>query len=247
MKFVVLENRAVIKISGSAKVDFLQSLLTNDIKKATNQKPLYAMLLTPQGRFLYDFYIISEDEHILLDCQKNKVDEIIKKFTMYKLRQDVQISKTDFKVVASLENLHRSFVNALPEGIKCEISEYEKKRIENKIPDADKDFIFERTLPLDYGTEGIDFQKGCYVGQEVVARTHYRGVIRKQLFVCQFNSVDVAPKKESEILAGGKKLGIMLGSSEGLGLCLLSIEELKIAKDASLKITCDDIILKIDG
>lgn len=248
MKFVHLKNRSVIKVEGSDRLTFLQSLLTNDINKANSKEPIYAMLLTPQGRFLYDFYVLAFEEFLLLDCQSTKIEEILKKLTMYKLRQNVTLSKSSEQVFIDVASFNRYISNESPAGEELEFDEYEVERIKRKITDSDKDYIFDRSLPIEFGTfplTAIDFKKGCYVGQEVVARASYRGVIRKSLYYCTFDHAS-SLVREKEILAGGKKVGMMLGSHKGFGLALLNIEDFNSAKAANESFVCEGVILKIN-
>lgn len=248
MKFAHLKNRSVIKIEGSDRVAFLQSLLTNDIGKANSKEPIYSMLLTPQGRFLYDFYILAFDGYLLLDCQSSKIDEILKKLTMYKLRQNVILSKSPEQVFIDISSFQRLVTIDVLQGEEANFEEYEIERIKRKIPDADKDYIFDRSLPIEFGQyplSGIDFKKGCYVGQEVVARASYRGVIRKSLFSCAFDPSS-SLVREAEILAGGKKIGMMLGSYKGFGLVLLNIEDFNLAKTANESFVCEGVNLEIN-
>ncbi len=233
--FSILKNRGVIKISGKDAKPFLQGLITNDINNIGEDKFLYAMMLSPQGRFLYDFFIIKQGDDILLDCPKISMGEITKKFQMYKLRSEVEIMETDLLVYASLtpkvgffpdpRNFKMGYRSVSMHEGHGDFIEYEKLRIENVIPDADKDFIFNRSLPLEYGANqlnAIDYKKGCYVGQEVTARTNYRATIRKKLY--KFTAVESLPKEE-EIKVGEYKIGIILGMEGGEGLCLLNVEE----------------------
>lgn len=252
MKFSILKNRSVIKIAGSARLEFLQSLLTNDLTKLDSQKFIYAMLLTPQGRFLYDFFITKIEDGYLLDTQKVKVDELIKKLSMYKLRQDVQIEKSDLIPILKIESdkfdlLSREYVSALPNSEQILFESFENKRMENLIPDADADFVFERTLPLEYGdfvVDGIDFKKGCYVGQEVMARSNYRGVIRKTIYKCTFEKTGFL--KGEDIIADGKKIGVMLGFNKTRGIALLNNEEFEKAKSTSSDFLCNEIQIRFD-
>ncbi|MDX2083350.1 MAG: folate-binding protein, partial [Rickettsiales bacterium] len=171
----LLENRSVIEVAGDDRVSFLQGLLTNDINKASPSNLLYALMLTPQGRFLYDFFILEQDSKILLDAPKEYIDEIIKKFSIYKLRSNVTFSISKKNVYATFdynENFlpdprsekmgYRIISNHAFESLE-DFNLYEDIRIKNKIPDAVKDFIKDKSFPLEYGTDkmhAIDFNKG---------------------------------------------------------------------------------------
>ncbi len=240
-EFFHLENRAVIEITGSQTKQFLQGLITNDVSKIVEGKFMYSLMLTPQGRFLYDFFITEQGDKLLIDCQKSKVEDIIKKLNMYKLRAQVAILPTELQVYAAFSRIDQGFAAdprndkmgfrslraLLPDSPSASFDHYELKRIELLIPDADKDFIPERSFPLEYGSNelnAIDYQKGCYIGQELTARTQHRGTIRKKL--CKLEFTGVAPEKGSEINShAGHKVGIVLGSLGQMGLGLINMDD----------------------
>jgi len=236
----ILENRGVISIAGSDASVFLQGLISNDIYKSGTEHLLYAFFLSPQGRFLCDFFIHKQEGVYLLDAPKSQILDVVKKFNMYKLRSDVQILDVSdkYKVLITSKKTDGAFADPRLQAlgfravVQTEISEvgslsdYEKIRIDNLIPDADKDFIINKSFPHEFDSNrlnAIDYNKGCYVGQELTARTNYRGVVRKGLVV--FES-EVPINKESEISSDGKKIGIILGMEGNLGLCLVNIEEM---------------------
>lgn len=232
----LLENRIVLNISGEDRIAFLQGLLTTDVTKAKPDALLYGLMLNPQGRFLYDFFIQDGGDKLLLDIPKSEKDEVIKKFNMYKLRSKVEIDLSPLKVYASLKP-HQGFI---PDPRKPNMgframlgnapvtepfNTYEEHRIKNRVPDAEQDFFKDKSFPLEYGMEtlnAIDFEKGCYVGQEVTARTHHRGVVRKGLY----QYIGSLFEKGAEVSANNNKIGIILGR----GLCLLSLEDLQTAQ-----------------
>lgn len=235
----VLSNRGVLKITGKDSAAFLQGLISNDINKASSTTFIYAMLLSPQGRFLYDFFILKILDGYLLDCPKDSVQEIIKKLQMYKLRSEVTVEdlSDSYSVLASNKQLNNYYIDPRTELIgyrailqnqgnaSSDMSEYEIKRIKNLLPDAEKDFIYNKSFPLEYGANNlnaIDYKKGCYVGQEVTARTNYRGVVRKKLL--SFSSKQPI-EKGIEIRDKENKIGTTLGMFRDYGLCLLNIED----------------------
>jgi len=222
MQTIHLKSRAVIQLTGRDAVKFLQSLITNDATKISNLEYMYAFMLTPQGRFLYDFFIIKTDDSILLDCQ------------------EVEICQTDLKVYASSAPINnqsfadprspkmgfRTIGNILDAN--AHDSEYHALRIKLLVPDADFDFTYGRSLPLNFGEaplSAIDFNKGCYVGQEVTARMNHRGGIHKKLYLLEWSGNP--PRKEEELVINGKKVGIFLGVQQNLVLALLNIDEVE--------------------
>lgn len=234
-----LSNRSVIKVTGKDAEPFLQGLISNDINKCSNESLLYSMLLSPQGRFLYDFFILKIEGGFLLDCPKKYVLEIISKLSLYKLRQEIDIvnlSQTHkvfvsdkqldgFLIDPRCSEMGYRIISSKDFSSETKVAEYEELRIKKLIPDADKDFVYNKSFPLEFGANelnAIDYKKGCYVGQEVTARTNYRGVVRKKLYRFEANT-DV--KSGSEIHASGEKIGVALGMEGNFGLCLLNIED----------------------
>lgn len=229
--------RKIIEISGSDGKKFLQGLITNDIEKISTDHLIYTAMLNNKGQFLYDFFIFVKDDKILLDCALSKCDEIIKKFNFYKLRADVKIEKNDEILIAqTLENI--GFADPRCKNLGFRI--YQKKeglekikdklldektyhflRIENKIAEGEFDLTFEKSFIQEFAFDNlgaINYEKGCFVGQEFTARTHHLGEIRKKLFhikIENFNEehlTNFISLKNHEISCQGKKLGVILSS-----------------------------------
>lgn len=226
---IQLTDRAIIEVSGTDRKKFLQGLVTNDVLKAGNNHLIYAVMLSAQGRFLYDFFIYEEGEKLMLDCFAARCDEIVKKLNFYKLRADVSIKKNDDLIVAhSFEEQgfkdprHSEIgyrIYTKKQELENDASEYNFKRISLKIPDSEHDLTYDKSFILEFGFDqlnAIDYQKGCYVGQELTARTHYRGEIRKKLFHIKITDPLLAKSKSSlkehEITCEGKSAGIILSS-----------------------------------
>ncbi|MES2676789.1 MAG: hypothetical protein V4612_00545 [Pseudomonadota bacterium] len=253
----LLKNRCIISIVGEDRKTFLQGLLTNDINKVSETQAIYTFMLSPQGRFLYDFFIIEKDGKFLLDCSQDRVDEIVQKFSFYKLRSKVEIRKELDLIVVSRESLvvsegeigfvdprnsqmgYRGFIlqladchpeqsagslatcrepilSATPEILRCAQDDklvYNFQRINLKLPD-DSDLTYDKSFPLEFGFDNfnaIDYKKGCYVGQETTARTHYKGTIRKKIFLVEVLDCQQM-EKGAEIEAEDKKYGEILSS-----------------------------------
>lgn len=190
-----LTDRAVIAVSGPDAREFLQNLITNDVEKLTPGGAIYAALLTPQGKILFDFLIAQSGGALLIDCPRAAREGLVRRLSMYKLRAKVQIApRDDLGVFASpgplpggfadprLEALgYRAIVQAMPvdngpEG-------YHALRLGLGVPEG-ADFGSDRMFALDGGLNelhAIAFNKGCYVGQEVTARMKHRGKDAKRL------------------------------------------------------------------
>lgn len=232
---MILKNRCLISISGDDRKTFLQGFITNDINKVSNTQAIYSLMLSPAGRFLYDFFIISDDEKLLLECDRERVDEIVQKFSFYKLRSKVEIKKEeDLLVVAAFDHLvdqkicfsdsrnsqmgFRAYLNSkdlkgLASGDIGNEDQYNMKRINLKLPD-DSDLSYDKSFPLEFGFDdlnAIDYKKGCYVGQETTARMHYKGIIRKKIFLVKILNCQKI-NKGLEIESEDKKIGEILSS-----------------------------------
>lgn len=191
---ILLEDRGVVSVTGADANHFLQGLITNDINNATEDSLLYTAMLTPQGKFLFDFIIQKTPEGYLLDCYKPSIAALIKKLSIYKLRSEVEIKNVS-DVFAVYSDPSRGlpdprmpeFGKRLITGDKPEVTAgfaaYEKKRIEAGLPES-ADFTAD-DFPLQCNLEdlhGVSFNKGCYVGQEVTARTKYKSTIKNSFY-----------------------------------------------------------------
>ena len=243
---ILLEDRSVLKIDGSDSLSFLQGLVTCDV---TIDKPLiYGAMLTPQGKIRFDFFLYKQEKTALMDVATFQLEDVKKILRLYKLRADVTISEQpELAVVASL-NSDNEEGHLLPDprltamGYRSirqrseligspllPLLTYHKHRIHCGIPDS-SDFITDRAFIAEYGLDrlnGVSFTKGCYVGQEVVARTKHRGTVHKSLHQV-FAKENPLPAADTPILAGEKEIGILRHSLEGEGLAIL--HRTKLAK-----------------
>ena len=258
-------DRGVLKLSGSDRVTFLQGLVTNDVNLATTHHAIYSALLTPQGKFLQDFFLFEQDNEYIIECEKGGVAELKKILTRYKLRADVKIEdatdahqtyaifgpdahKTmnhDPKLGAIKPNQNgvaftdprkadlgiRLIVptgTQLPDGIPtADFDTWDTHRLSLGIPDGTRDMIPDKAIPLESSLDdlhAIAWEKGCYLGQELTARTKYRGEVRKALM--KVTCKDGLPEFDAELLKGEKVVGRMRTSCGTLGLALVRLEAL---------------------
>lgn len=228
---IFLKDKKIIEISGKDKKKFLQGLITNDIEKISENKILYATMLNNQSRFLYDFFIFEKNDTIFLDCFEERIDEIIKKLNFYKLKSDVFIRKNDeIKVFSCLdENFDKKSGFIFQDPRKSEMGyriyhnekndfeveeKYHYQRILLKLCESEYDLTYEKSIINEFGFDeinAIDYQKGCYIGQELIARTHHLGQIRKKIFHIEIDDLQEI-QKNCEIYCQGKKVGLILFS-----------------------------------
>lgn len=245
-----LKTRSILEISGSDAKNFLQGLITNDINKVSDSALLYSAMLNAQGRFLYDFFIFTKDDKIFLDCLDVRRDEIFKKLNFYKLKAKVTIAKNDeYAVVASFDDNSAGNLFSDPRHVKMGYRGYLKdvqadeneqayhfRRISLAIPESEFDLTYEKSIIAEFGFDdlnAVDYKKGCYIGQELTARTHYMGQVRKKIFHVKMQNLKEI-EKNYEISCEGKSAGIILSSvfykNQLHALALLKFEEIDLEK-----------------
>lgn len=209
--FTRLENRGVVKIFGDEAGDFLQSLITNDIHLLDKQPMIYGCLLTPQGKFLHDFFITRPEQGVfVLDCEGGvRAQDLGRRLLMFKLRRQIDIEVQEQSDVfvghgwAEGQGVHdprheemgmRAFL-APEDGDEADFARWDRHRISLVVPDGSRDLLVEKST-MDEGRmdqlNAVNYDKGCYVGQELTARMHYRGLGKKHLCVV---SLDDVPEK----------------------------------------------------
>lgn len=236
----LLPNRSVIAVSGEDAREFLQGLITNDIRKVTADTPIFAAILTPQGKFLYDFFIIEHHGKLFLDVAKATRAELVKRLTMYKLRSKVDIAELSWMQVAVAwgnsdiagevkftdPRLSALGVRVLGSVLKAEANDaYEHHRISLGVPEGGRDLESNDSFPMQWAYDklnAVDFNKGCYVGQEVTARAKHIGTVRKRPYKIQASST--LPAAGAPIMTEGKEAGKMATSIGNTGVALLNIE-----------------------
>ncbi|MBT8408079.1 MAG: folate-binding protein [Alphaproteobacteria bacterium] len=227
-------DRTVLAIGGADRADFLQGLVTNDVARAEGGL-VYAALLTPQGKYLADFFLTVRGDTILLDVASDLAPSLIQRLGMYKLRADVSIKDSGLSVSRGTGSAPKG---ALPDprspalgwrlysdaAVPDDGSDWDALRVKYCIPETNIELIPNDTYLLEAGFErlsGVDFRKGCYVGQEVTARMKHKTELRKG-----FATVDVdgAAPAGTEITAGGKPAGTLYTQSGGKGIAYLRFD-----------------------
>ncbi len=246
-----LPDRGLIHIEGPDRHDFLQSLVTNDVRAISPGSAVYACLLTAQGKFLHDFFMSEINGAILLECEGDqRAQDLYKRLNMYRLRADVQISVEDNVPVYAVfgkapapgypdprhpDMGYRSFEK--PEGISEKPFEvWDQRRIRLHIPDGSRDLIPEKSTMDESRMDtlsAIDYDKGCYIGQELTARMHYRGLGKKHLYTIEGNAL---PAPGTAIEAESKTIGEMRSSSGNVGLALLKNSEIALIERVGYKV-----------
>lgn len=227
-----MNERTVLSISGSDRVDFLQGLVSNDVKKAATGI-VYAALLTPQGKYIADFFLIGRDDAILLDVDTALAPALAQRLTMYKLRAAVQIAPTDMIVSRGTGAVP---AGALPDPRHPALgwrhygdsdigdsTDWDAIRVAQLIPETGIELTPD-TYILEAGFErlhGVDFRKGCYVGQEVTARMKHKTALKKGLARV---AIDGHAAPGSEITADGKPAGTLHTVAGAKGIAYLRFD-----------------------
>ena len=203
-------NSRFLSIEGGDSNEFLQNLITNDINKCSEDNILYSCLLSPQGKFLSDFFIFKKDDRYLIETHSLFYEKLLKKLKMYKLRSKVDINEVNnlhsYSVFGDLQKDQDTFIfNSDPRneniGLKLihlknnpkildhlnEINEekYHQILIQNIVPLSHYDLEENKSLLLENNFENlnsISWDKGCYVGQEITARMKYRALLKKKIY-----------------------------------------------------------------
>ncbi len=224
--------RTVLRITGKDREDFLQGLVSNDVKKLADGI-VYAALLTPQGKYLADFFLVPDDDAILVDVSSDIAPSLAQRLAMYKLRADVAIEATDITPARGLgtpsegayaDPRHPALGWRGYDGRPGEAGvNWDAIRVAHCIPETGIELTSDSYL-LEAGFErlsGVDFRKGCYVGQEVTARMKHKTELKKG-----FATVDVigdAPVA-TPITRDGKPVGMLFTQSDGKAIAYLRFD-----------------------
>ncbi|WP_162918661.1 CAF17-like 4Fe-4S cluster assembly/insertion protein YgfZ [Taklimakanibacter deserti] len=242
-----LPSRAVISVAGEGAKEFLQNLVTADIDTLEPGQATYSALLQPQGKILFDFFILAENGRYAIDCSKAQKADLLKRLSFYKLRAKVSLSDSDEDVgiapVKPANGLSYTDPRAaqlgarliarkgdLPQG---DAEAYRGGRIRLGIADTDEDIGSGELFPHEANLDqlgAVSFKKGCFIGQEVVSRMEHRGTARNR--IVPVYSPKGSAAKGSVVTADGKTIGTVLSSSDRDALALIRLDRLKDAVGA---------------
>lgn len=271
MKWCKCLNRSVIIISGEDRYSFLQALFTNNVLSVSKNNSIYSCLLDRYGKYLHDFFVIYDNDKLVIDIDKSQSDDFIRRLSLYKLRSKVDIVRDDSAIVCTLwdHNLnkiaekyrltefksghtdkHEDFVvyfdsRNINLGIRFVFfqSDYSILEVLNEVTESHyTDFLIDNAIPsssnlekeksfiLEFGFDylnAIDFDKGCYIGQELVTRTKRTGVVRKKIFLVESDK-STLPQDKVEVVSSGKVMGQLLvtNSSNNKGIAILRVDDM---------------------
>jgi len=253
--FTLLPHRSVIAVGGADRAEFLQGLISNDTAKVGPGQAIWAALLTPQGRFLNDMFVV-EDAHgtFLVETERERAAALARKLKMYTLRSKVTVEDRsagmEVAVVLGAEAEKvlpvagaTAFVDPRPPELgarvlapagqaaallklpEAPLAGYEALRLRLGVPDGSRDLIVEKGLLLESGFDelhGVDWQKGCYMGQELTARTKYRGLIKRRLFPVKVEGP--LPPSGTPVQRDGREVGEIRSGQGDRAIAMLQLE-----------------------
>ena len=270
-KIAALPDRAVLAVAGEDRIAFLQGLVSNDVAEVQPGRAVWAALLTPQGKWLADFFVLSDGERLLLDCERAQAAMLRQRLSRYRLRSRVDVAETEWHVAVAWDDArdkgewddardkgagddvpHDGRWNGAPDVPGAVIApdprlpaagwrvlgetpltanataeEWDRHRLSLGLPDGSRDMEAEKSVLLEAGFDelhGVSWTKGCYMGQELTARTKYRGLVKRRLVPVRIEGE--APPPGTPVLHEGRDVGTMRSSRGAAGLAVLRLEVL---------------------
>ena len=259
MPITLLPDRGALEVAGEDRVAFLQGLVSNDVAEAAPGRAVWAALLTPQGKWLADFFVFSDGERLLLDCERAQAPALAARLSRFRLRSRVSLrdASEDLCVHAGWggaavpsgalaapdprlpEAGWRALAAAPLPDADATPEDWDSHRLSLGLPDGSRDLAAEQSVLLEGGFDelrGISWTKGCYMGQELTARTRYRGLLKRRLVPVAVDGP--LPPRGTPVLAGDSEVGEMRSGRGGLGMALLRLEALD-----GRKLRCGDAAL----
>ena len=263
-------NSRFISLEGEDSSEFLQNLITNDINKSRNNNILYSCLLTPQGKFISDFFIFRLNEKFILETHSFFYEKLLQKLKLYKLRSKILINEIDYMHSYSIfgdlqkhegvlflfsdprnKNIGNKLIHKsqnpeiLNDFIEIDENKYHEILIKNTVPLSHFDLEENKSLLLENNFDNlnsISWDKGCYVGQELTARMKYRALLKKRIYSLTLKQG--SPKSKQPIKENGIDVGkiISVKNKSILAMLKIDIAETKIQSREAIK-TIDGLVL----
>jgi folate-binding protein YgfZ len=247
-KIARLDSRAVLRVEGPEWRPFLHNLLTHDMERLAPGQMRFTALLTPQGKFLHDIFVLAGENEAWLDVQATHREALLKRLTMYRLRAKVSLTAEDTAVSslwdaagpgpgwAADPRLPQLGFRTLAasEPVNATEDDYDAHRLSLGVPDPARDCTPDKTFPIEADfdlLDGIDFRKGCFIGQETTSRMKRRGTIKTRMLPIAFEGAPPSPG--AEVLAGELRAGEVLSGRPGRAMALLRLDRIQ---DAALTV-----------
>lgn len=241
-QIALLPDRAVLQVSGADRLAFLQGLVSNDVNDAAPGRAVWAALLTPQGKWLADFFVLADGERLLLDLEAGQREQVTSLLRRYRLRAQVALEPLALPVFAAWDGTPG------PGGVQArdprldeagwrilggdlaataDHEAYDRHRLGLGLPDGSRDLEAERSTLVESGFDelhGIGWDKGCYMGQELTARTKYRGLVKRRLTRVRVEGA--LPPPGTPVTLDGAEVGTLRSGQGELALASLRLDAL---------------------
>ena len=244
-KIARLDSRAVLRVEGPEWRPFLHNLLTHDMERLAPGQLRFTALLTPQGKFLHDMFVLAGENEAWLDVQATHREALLKRLTMYRLRAKVTLTPEDAAAFAQWDaaapaagwaadpRLPQLGFRALAASkpVNAAEDDYDAHRLALGVPDPARDCTPDKTFPIEADfdlLDGIDFRKGCFIGQETTSRMKRRGAIKTRMLPIGFEGPPPSPG--AEVLAGELRAGEVLSGRHGRAMALLRLDRIQGAE-----------------
>lgn len=274
LKVALLADRGVVRVSGPDAAKLLQGLITADLDQLARQTVIFSGLLTPQGKILFDFFVVKSDQGFLLETARDKAADLARRLTFYKLRanvtiadvsadyavaalwgdaepamgapalvyQDPRLAELGWRGIAPIQFNWMSATGAVP----VSEAEYHAHRIRLGVPEGGRDYALGDAFPHEALFDqigGVSFDKGCYVGQEVVSRMQHRSTARKRVVPI----IGTGPLQAgSDVKAGEATIGTVGSVADNRGLALLRLDRVGEAMGKGQAITAGTLPITIE-
>ncbi len=260
-RLAALPERGVIEVAGPDRVEFLQGLVSNDVAQATPGHAVWAALLTPQGKWLADFFILADGERLLLDAERAQLPMLAQRLSRFRLRAQVTVRIDDaLRVYVAWDGTPDLPAIAAPDPrlpeagwrvlstdtlpSDADFAAWDRHRLALGLPDGSRDLESEKTVLLEAGFDelsGVSWTKGCYMGQELTARTRYRGLLKRRLVPVEVDGP--LPETGTSVERGDAEVGTFRSGRDGRGLAILRLDAL----DTALRCGEASLIPRIPG
>lgn len=244
-RLAALPRRAVLAIEGEDRTAFLQGLVSNDVAEVQPGRAVWAALLTPQGKWLADFFVFADGDRLLLDCERDQAPGVLQRLARYRLRSKVSLGAADDLLVyvawgdapmvqaisapdPRLPHAGWRLLSAAPLPTTALEIDWDRHRLALGLPDGSRDLEADKTVLLEAGFDelhGVSWSKGCYMGQELTARTKYRGLVKRRLVPVAVEGP--LPPPGTPVVRDGAEVGTMRSGLEQTGLAVLRLDSLE--------------------
>jgi len=261
-----LPGRGVVAVDGAEARHFLQNLVTNNVDGLESGDACYAALLSPQGKILFDFILFAIADGFLIDVSRRATSDLVGRLTLYRLRANIRIvdrsEELEVRVMWGTENLPPGFVadprlpdlgfrqivasgsKPLEAGVEAKAHIYAAHRVALGVPEGGSDFAFGDAFPHDANIDqlhGVDFSKGCFVGQEVVSRMQHRGTSRRRIVLVDGEGLSA----DTEISDGDIPIGAIRSVGGGVALAMVRIDRAAQAIAAGRPLSADGAAIEL--